>query len=124
MYRDLDLDFFANPATGDVSTKNGTEAIKRSLRNLVMTIFYDRPFRSFIGCNVINLLFEPISPFTQNLIEQSVTEVINNFEPRVSLQSIKADVRPDENGYDLTIVFYVVNQPEPVVTSIFLERVR
>lgn len=123
-YRDLDLDFFANPSTGDVAIKTGPQAVIRSIRNLVKTNFYDRPFRSAIGSNVINLLFEPISPFTQNLIEQFVTEVINNFEPRAALVSVNAKVRPDENGYECTIVFYVVNIADPIVTSIFLQRVR
>lgn len=123
-YKDLDLDFFANPGNGDISIKTDVEAVKRSIRNLVLTNFYDRPFRSEIGSNVVKLLFEPISPFTQNLIEQSVFQVIQNFEPRVTVSTINANVRIDENGYDCQIVFYVKNNPEPIISSIFLERLR
>jgi phage baseplate assembly protein W len=123
-YSDLDLDFRVNPSNGDVSKKYDEEAIKRSVRNLVLTHFYDRPFRSGIGSSVTKLLFEPINPFTRALIEKACTEVITNFEPRVSLISVRADVRPDENGYDLVIMFYVNSRPEPILTTIFLKQVR
>ena len=123
-YSDLDLDFVVNPGNGDVSKKYDEEAIKRSVRNLVLTHFYDRPFRSSIGSSVTKLLFEPINPLTRALIEKACSEVINNFEPRVALISVRADVRPDENGYDLVIAFYINSRPEPIITSIFLKQVR
>ena len=123
-FADLDLDFIAHPATGDVVRKIGVEAIKRSVRNLVLTNFHDRPYQPNLGSSVQKLLFEPIMPTTRIMIERAITEVITNFEPRVALKAVNAYVAPDENGYDVEIIFYINNVPDPIITSIFLERLR
>lgn len=123
-YSDLDLDFMAHPVTGDIVKKVGPDAVARSIRNLVFTNFYDRPFRSYIGSNVRRMLFENINDLTARLLEQSVEQVISNFEPRAKTLKVDAQVNPDNNGYILKVVFYVVNRPEPFTTTIFLERVR
>ena len=81
-WADLDLDFIAHPTTGDVVKKTGVDAIKRSIRNLVLTNFYDRKFRSYIGSNAQKVLFENINPFTATFLKDAITEVITNFEPR------------------------------------------
>lgn len=123
-YSDLDLDFIRKPGTGDISKKLSEEAIKRSIRNLVLTNHYERPFRSFIGSNVQKLLFENLTPITANLLIRAITEVIENFEPRARLLEVQVNVNFDNNGYDARITFTPINKIEPVVTSLFLERVR
>lgn len=123
-YRDLDLDFIAHPVTGDVVKKTGPEAVARALRNLVMTNFYDRPFRSYIGSNTTKLLFEPITAITARLIEQSIEQVVVNFEPRATIVDVKAFVNQDETGYYVKIVFIINNRPEPYSTTVFLQRIR
>lgn len=123
-YLDLDLDFIRKPGTGDISKKVAEEAIKRSIRNLVLTNHYERPFRSFIGSNVQKLLFENLEPLTANMLIRAITEVIENFEPRANLIDVQVTVNFDNNGYDVRITFAPVNKIEPVVTSLFLERVR
>ena len=77
-YSDLDLDFIAHPVTKDVVRKIGPDAVARSIRNLVLTNFYDRPFQSYIGSGVQKLLFDNITPMTAELVRKFVTQVINH----------------------------------------------
>jgi phage baseplate assembly protein W len=123
-YSDLDLDFLRHPTTSDVSIKTGNEAIKRSIRNLVFTNFYDRPFRSYIGGHVRKLLFDNIDSFTPQLIETSILSTINNFEPRVKDVVVRVSVDFDRNGFNVELQYVIKNREEPVITSIFLERIR
>jgi len=128
-YSDLDLDFIAHPTTKDVVKKRGFDAIKRSIRNLVLTNFYDKPFRSYIGSNVQKILFDNINPFTAIFLRDAIEEVITNFEPRVKLREdvsngIVVNVSSDNNGYDVTISFTILNTGAPVTFSLFLERLR
>jgi hypothetical protein len=123
-YSDLDLDFMAHPTTGDIVKKKGTEAIKRSLRNLILTNFYDRPFRHSIGSNAQKLLFENANHLTANFLTDSIREVIKKFEPRIIVLGIDTNFDYDNNGYNVTITYSIINRPEPLVTTIFLERIR
>lgn len=123
-YSDLDLDFVRNPTTGDVSRKVGTEAIKRSVRNLVFTNFYERKFRSDIGSDVTELLFDNITPLTTIYLQDAITALINNFEPRVRLQSVDVKDDIDNNGYNITLTYVILNRNLPVVSTLFLERIR
>lgn len=123
-YSDIDLDFIANPITGDISRKRGPDAIARSIRNLVLTNYYDRPFRSQIGSNAIQLLFDNVGPFTAINLQDAIADVINNFEKRARLIGVKVTTDPDNNTYNAKIAFYVDNRPEPYQTTLFLERIR
>jgi phage baseplate assembly protein W len=130
-YSDLDLDFIAHPTTGDVVKKTGVDAIKRSVRNLILTNFYDRPFRSYIGSNAQKILFDNINIFTATFLRDAIAEVIRNFEPRVRLpdtemndNGIEVSVDPDQNGYNVRITFIIVNRGEPATINLFLERLR
>ena len=128
-YSDLDLDFIAHPTTGDVVKKTGVDAIKRSIRNLILTNFYDRPFRSYIGSNAQKLLFENINPLTATFLKNAIIETITNFEPRVSLfedenRGVLVTVDADGNGYQVQINFIIINRGEPAIINLFLERIR
>lgn len=123
-YSDLDLDFMAHPTTGDVMKKTGVDAIKRSVRNLILTNFYDRPFRSYIGSGALKLLYENMNPITANFLNNAIREVIENYEPRVRVDDIKVNFDYDNNGYNATLFFTILNRNEPVVINLFLERIR
>jgi len=124
-YSDLDLDFLKNPTTNDVVIKRGDDAIKRSIRNLILTNYYDRPFRPTIGSNVQKLLFDEIAdPFIKNLLENAISETIFKFEPRVRLDSVIVDADLDANGINVRLQYTILNREQPVVTTIFLERIR
>lgn len=123
-YTDLDLDFFAKPGSKDISKKVGEEAIKRSIRNLILTNFYDRLFQPNIGSNVYKLLFSNVTDVTAILISDAIREVITNFEPRCIVLAVDVLPTEDNNAYTATITYQLLNRPEPVVTEIFLERIR
>jgi phage baseplate assembly protein W len=123
-YTDLDLDFIPHPTTKDVIKKIGPEAIKRSVRNLILTNFYDKPFRPGIGSNVPKLLFENATPLIENFIRDAIVNVLSNFEPRIRLLEIKTTFSPDNNGYSVTLSYVILNREEPITTTIFLERIR
>ena len=89
-YSDLDLDFQINPVTGDINKKTGGDAVKRSIRNLIFTNYYERPFKSFIGSKVPRLLFDNVDMMTASFLEDALVQLINNFEPRVRLLSVVA----------------------------------
>lgn len=123
-YLDLDISFRKNPKTGDIYELKDIEAVKRSVKLLVMTKFNEIQFHPEIGSSVYFSLFENVGTETQILIERSVREVINNFEPRARLLNVYTFLNPDNNLLEVTIIFYVINVEEPISISINLERVR
>ena len=123
-YVDLDLDFFCHPTTKDVTKKVGAEAIKRSVRNIVFTNFYEKPFQSQIGSDVRGILFEPITPLSQIYLKDAIELAITKFEPRVQLQSVSVTGDIDNNGFNVRIEYIILNRQLPVVTTMFLERIR
>lgn len=123
-YSDLDLDFFKHPSTSDVTRKVGLEAVKRSVRNLIMTNFYDRPFQSYIGSDVRALLFENADPFTVVRLKQAIESCLANFEKRVIVQDVIVTEDIDNNGYNIRLEYVILNKKQPVIQTIFLERIR
>lgn len=123
-YRDLDLNFIANPVTGDVSKMTGDDAVIRSVRNLILTNFYERPFHPEIGSGVRDLLFENITPVTLINLKTAIEQVIENFEPRVKLDLVICQSTTDDNKVQAMLRFYIQNNVQPTEISVFLERVR
>ena len=123
-YSDLDLDFIAHPTTKDVLVKTGETAIKRSMRNLILTNFYEKPFRPGIGSSAVKLLFDNMTPLVSNFLENAIYEVIRNYEPRVEVLRVVVVPDYDNNGYSAKIDFIIINRNQPLTTTIFLERVR
>ena len=124
-YTDLDL-FFGKKATSkDISKVTDIQAVKRSIRNLVLTNHYEKPFHPEIGSGVRGILFEPMTPLTAHILTRKIEDVIENFEPRARLISVRALPNLDRNEYECTVEFYVVNAPTELVDlTIFLERLR
>lgn len=123
-YKDLDLDFMINPITGDINKKTGTDAIKRSIRNLIFTNYYERPFKSSIGSDVPRMLFDNVDPLTASFIEDAIIRMINKFEPRVRLNKVRVSVDYDNNGFGVEIQYMVVNTETPAAFNLFLEKIR
>lgn len=123
-YSDLDLDFITHPTTKDVVKKIGIDSIKRSVRNLVMTNYYEKPWRSGVGSNIRNLLFDNVSSITANLLIDMISQLLLNYEPRISVTNLLVRSDIDRNGYDITIKFIIINNSLPVTINLFLERIR
>lgn len=121
-FSDIDLNFIPHPVTGDIVKKYDESAIKAAIRNLVLTSNYERPFHSEIGSQLRNLLFEPMSPITIQLIQNTIGQTIKNFEPRAILLSVVANYSPDNNSVYVTVNFQIVNTTTPQTVNITLER--
>ena len=138
-YKDLDLFFVkkklsskdgdgvvtVSGAKSDIEKVTDITAVKRSIRNLVLTNHYEKPFHPEIGCGVRELLFELMTPLTAHLLTRKVEDVITQYEPRAQLVGVKATPDLDRNAYELTIEFYVLNAPTELVDlTVLLERLR
>ena len=123
-YVDLDLDFARHPVTNDIVKIEDVNAVKRSVKNLVNTQFYERPFHPELGCGVRDLLFENYTPMTGIFIRRKIEEVLNNYEPRANISSIAVNEQEDRNALDVIVNFYVLNLPQPVSVTTTLQRIR
>ena len=123
-WSDLDLDFTKHPVTKDVTRKTDVEAVKRSVRNLILTNRYDRPFHPEIDGGVTRHLFGLATAHTKHNIKLAIENCLENFESRVIVDDVKVGGNLDNNGFNVTILFRVINSPEPIEIALFLERVR
>ena len=124
-YKDLDLFFGRKQASDDINKVTNIQAVKRSVRNLVLLNHYEKPFHPEIGSGIRNMLFENMSPLTSHALTIEIEDVIVNFEPRVQLVGVKALPNLDRNEYEVSIEFYVVNTPTELVDlTVFLEVLR
>lgn len=123
-FADLDFNFTKLSNTSDVAKKSDVEAIKQSMRSLIFTRNYERPFQPYLGCTVSQLLFENNTPMTRRMIEKTINEVITNHEPRVNISAVDVVDGGDNNEYRVRIYFYVVNHTQQEVLETFLQRTR
>lgn len=123
-FSDLDLNFTAHPVTKDITLKYDEQAIKQSVRNLIMTRNFERPFHSEIGSQITNLLFEPAGIMLNLLLKRAITDTIINFEPRVNLLNV--EILSDVNSYEVNILieFAIVNTERPIQLQLILHRTR
>ena len=127
IYKDLSLFFTPNPVSGDVTMVTDVQDIKRSVRNLVMTNRFEKPFHPEIASHVRDLLFERFTPITFNLLRNRIETVLENYEPRVSVTDIEIDdsgQAMDNNNLNVRIFFTLRNDPQIQSVDILLERVR
>ena len=123
-FSDIDIDYTRNVVTSDVLRVEDVVAVKRSVKNLVQTGYYERPFQPELGCGIRELLFENFTPMTKVFLQNKIVEVLENYEPRIDLQSVKVDDDQDGNRLVVDIYFYVVGVPEPQTVQTFLQRLR
>lgn len=108
-FSDLDLNFLAHPTTHDINLRYDIEAVKASVRNLILTSNYERLFHPEIGSQLKSLLFEPATPILGILIEKAIKNTIDNFEPRVNLTKVDVNMEPDNHTVYVNIQFTVLN---------------
>ena len=123
-FKDLDLDFTRNIVTNDVVKIEDVNAVKRSVKNLIQTNHFERPFQPELGCGIRELLFENFTPMTGVFIQRKIEEVLINYEPRINLINVTVDDDQDKNRLVVDIYFYVVGVPGPQVVQTFLQRLR
>lgn len=123
-FSDLDLNFLIHPVKKDINKKLDGNAVIASIKNLVLTNYYERPFQPGLGSNLRRLLFEQIEPITSSLIQREIEEVINNFEPRARLVRVIVEPNIDSNAYNVEVAFTLVNVTSPIIVKILLQRIR
>jgi phage baseplate assembly protein W len=124
IYSDIDLVFSPLPVTGDVSKSYDSQAVIRSVRGLLLTNFYERPFQPNLGSNLDTLLFEPISNLTASQLEQEIRLVIQNYEPRVQMDKVVVTPYEDQNAFDVFLQFFIGNNTTSTIINMLLQRSR
>ena len=123
-YSYLNLNFNKNPATKDVAKLKDVEAVKRAVRNLILTNRFERPFHPEIGSDIRSLLFENMTPVVEVLLKDRIKETIDVYEPRADVTDIIVSGDTDRNEYRVQIEFRVLNIPDPIIVTEFLQRLR
>ena len=123
-YKDLDLNFLIHPVRKDINKHKDELAVINSIKNLMMTNHYERPFQPDLGSNVRRLLFENLDKITAISMDREIRQVVQNYEPRAQIKTL--DILPDmdNNGFSVRMEFYIMNMTDPVTINFFLERVR
>ena len=124
LYRDINLAFEKHPLTGDVVSATNVEAIKKSLRNLVMTDLYDVPFNPDKGPSLNGSLFENFTPITTEFLKTKINEMIDLYEPRIQVQRIVIFQKDDQNALEVSIYFKILDLNRFEDITIFVERTR
>ena len=123
-YSDLDLNFTIHPVKKDINRYTNETAIVNSIKNLILTNHYERPFRPDIGSNVRRLLFENMDTITATTLEKEIAQTIKNYEPRANISRLNVSPDYDNNGFNVYMEFYVINRTNPITINFFLERIR
>lgn len=124
IFKDFDLSFSVNPITGDLGTKSDVNSIQQSIKTLINTNFFERPFQPTLGCNIRGLLFELASPVVVNDIKTVINDVLTNYEPRIDLIEIKVSDLSDSNAYNISIIYNLKNNKTVNTFETVLKRLR
>jgi len=124
IYSDIDFTFTKKPSGADIALSYDQQSVIRSIRNLLLTNHYERPFNPDLGSNVNALLFQPMSSLTASQLETSIETTINNYEPRAILKSVVVTTLPERNAYNVSITFFLENATQSTTLSVILERNR
>ena len=120
-FKDINLSFTPHPVTKDLTVLRNENAIKRSVRNIVQTIPTERFFNSILGSDVRNLLFDNFIDFgTASVIEDQIKIAIENFEPRVDNLQVNVNPKPDQNEFEVNILFDIIGQEFPAQSFSFI----
>jgi len=124
IYSDLDLTFNRVKGTNDVALRYDEQAVLSSVRNLLLTNFYERLFQPSIGSNIEGLLFEPATDLTASILENEIKTTIKNYEPRITIETLDVISNIDNNSFQVNMTFYVGNKTSPTAVNLILQRSR
>ena len=124
IYSDIPISFTAHPITGNVKKSINRDAVKNSVRNIILTNHGERFFKPKFGGNVTSKLFENASKFTEFNTARSIRIALANYEPRAEVIKVKVTANPDTNNLTVSLKFRVTNDPEPITLDVLIERIR
>ena len=123
-YKDLSFDFTANPQTGDVATVKDAVSVKRGIKNILLTAPFERLFQPEVGSGIKNILFEPMTPLTEQRLSDACRDAIDAWEKRASVIDIAVISEEEYNRYRVAIKFNINNSLETEQVDVFLNRER
>lgn len=121
-FSDLDISFVAHPISGDVAIKKDSDAIRRSVRNIVLTNHYERPFRPSFGANLRRLLFEGIGIGMTKKAAKEIAKALTILEPRIT--NVQFDITNRDNEMNITIYYVIINTQQQQNLEFTVSRVR
>ena len=124
LYSDFLVNLNPHPVSGAVLRFTNEKAVTRSIRNLLLTNPGERLYQPDLGSGIRQLLFEPISNFTSNMLGRFIEDTINKYEQRAKVLAVNVVPEEDKNRYTVTIVYVLINKQEPVSITVTLQRVR
>ena len=124
IYSDIDFTFTKKPVVGDVALSYDAQAVIRSIRNILLTSHYEKPFNPDFGSNIDAILFEMVSPLSSTSLEREIRTAVENYEPRARLSEVVVNPQPDNNSYSVSLSFYIENATLPTTVTLLLERNR
>ena len=124
-FKDLSVTFKKHPVTDDLVQVKDKAAIVQAITGLLLTRKGERPFQPDLGCDVQNVLFEPLDYASAGIIKKEIKETLLRYEPRISVDRILCDPDFDNNGYEVELQYTIVGRDDtPVAVDFFLERTR
>lgn len=124
VYSDFLNDLNPHPVTGDVVRYVNEAAVSRSIRNLINTNKGERLFQPEIGSDIYKMLFEPMSSGIEELLSTTIQSTISDYEPRAKVLNVYVAADYDNNAYNVTIEYMIINRPTPIALNVTLTRVR
>lgn len=127
-FQDVDLDFANIESTAGVRTdlvrKVDVEAVKQSVKNILLTVPGEKPFMPIFGSQLNFLLFELDTDMDMDVIEEEIENSLSTFEPRALVQRVLVDIDGDTNNAQVTVEFQVINSGERAVVTVDVARIR
>ena len=127
IYADFNTDFTVHPVKKDLTRLTNEDAVKRSIKNILLTNSYERRFRPAFGANIRRHLFENVNPLILEVIKDEIISAITNYEPRAEIVDVTvSSLENDDNAVNVKILFTIINslQVVTITTTITMDRVR
>ena len=124
LYSDFHKDMTVNPITNDLALRYDEDAVKESIKNLILTNRGERLFQPNLGGDIRSMLFENNTPSTLKIIQEQIKSIINSYETRANVIDVQTTSNIDDNKVAVKIIFSIRNREDPITVTVFLERVR
>lgn len=123
-YLDISPNFSIHPISGDIATLTGEEAVKQSLRNIILTNYYEKPYKPKYGGNLLAYLFKKINFLEKEVIKQNLIDVIKKYEPRVFTLSVDVDIRKEAQTILISLYYNIISISAQQELNVELVRIR
>ena len=124
VYSDIDLSFAVNTSTGDIFKKKDAAAVKQSVKNILQTNRFEKPFRPDFGADIRGLLFELADDDSEEDLKEQIRGTINRFEPRANIQKLEVKFTVDQNTVRVKLEFKILSIDETVSLETTVSRLR